>query len=174
MGYQATGKLENFGRLEPMEGALRRTVERVGDRLLERVKFHTPVAKPPPGVDIGEWMRARKGRVPGTLKESWQVGEVTIEADGTYTIPVLTHDEIAPHVEWPTMPHLILPRRPGGWLRFWDKFGRTVYALVVHHPGTHGSFMLTTAIAELALEWQEVGREEMDRWAREQTLLVAA
>lgn len=156
-----------------MRDAQRRTTGRVGDLLLERTRAHTPVAKPPPGA-AAEWLEARK-RAPGTLKDSWLVGEVTVKADGTtYTVPVYTLDPIAPHVEWPTMPHLILPRRPGGWLRFWDRFGGVVFARLVHHPGTHGSFMLTTALAEIALEWQAIGAEEMDRWAHEQAALVAA
>lgn len=166
--YRSEGLLEQFGALEPMRGAQRRTVERVGrEQLLERTKHHTPVAKPPPGV-AAEWVASR-GRMPGTLRESWRVGEVTVELAGeVMSIDVYTHDEIAPFVEWPTMPHLIVPRRPGGMLRFWDKLGNTIYARIVHHTGTKGSYMLTTALAEVAVSWQEIGAEEMERWAREQ------
>lgn len=33
-----------------------------------------------------------------------------------------------------TRPHIILPRKPGGWLRFRSK-GKVVYARMVKHPG---------------------------------------
>lgn len=165
------GSLASFGAGSPMRDAQRRTVERVGDLLLERTKAHTPIAKPPPGHEV-EWLASRK-RLPGSLRESWRVGEVTIVAgDERMTIDVYTNDEIAPFVEWPTMPHIIVPRNPSGMLRFWDNLGSTIYATVVHHTGTKGSYMLTTALAEVAVLWQEVGAEEMETWARDQQALV--
>lgn len=170
MGYRG-GSLESFGAAGPMVEAQRRTVERVGADLLERVKDHTPVAKPPPGVEA-QWLAARK-RIPGTLKESWRCGRATVTLNGhTMEIDVYTHDRVAPHVEYPTMPHLIMPRKPGGMLRFWNKFGETIFARLVHHPGTQGSYMLATALAEVAASWQEIGAQEMEKWAREQAAQV--
>lgn len=171
MGYTSTGKLSGFGRPELMRDAQHRTVERVGRELLHRTVEHTPVAKPPPG-HAAEWLEARK-RAPGTLKESWKCGEVTIELGGeTMSIDVYTHDRIAPYVEYPTLPHIIVPRNPRGMLRFWNALGDTVYAMIVHHTGTKGTYMLTTALAEVAAMWQEIGREELDRWARDTAALV--
>lgn len=172
MGYQSVGKLENFGRVEPFLAMQHRTVDRVGDLLLELTVDGTPVAKPPPGAEA-EWLQARHGRLPGELKKSWRKDVLEVEGS-TMRIAVFTRDPVAPHVEYPTMPHIIVPRRPGGWLRFWNKFGGVVFARLVHHPGTGGSFMLTTALGKVALMWQEIGREELDRWAREQERLVAA
>lgn len=167
MGYRATGKLANFGRTAGMEAAARRTTERVGQELLERTMRHTPVAKPPPGHEE-EWLQSRHGRLPGTLRESWKVGDVTvIERGHTYSVEVYTMDRIAPYVEWPTMPHIIVPHNPSGMLRFWDRLGRTVYARIVMHTGTKGSYMLTTSLAEVAAMWETIGAEEMERWARE-------
>lgn len=167
MSYRQAGSLADFGREEPWRAAQRRTVERVGDELHRRVVEHTPVANPPPGHEA-EWLASRK-RKPGTLKDSWKVGEVTVvSGTDTISIDVYTMDPIAPYVEWPTLPHLIMPRRPGGMLRFWTKGGDTVYATIVHHTGTKGSYMLTTAIAEVAAMWQTIGAEEMNRWAHEQ------
>lgn len=169
MGYTSTGRLAQFGDTTAMLEAQRRTVERVGALLHERVTEHTPVAKPPPGHAV-EWLAARK-RAPSTLRDSWKVGEVTVELDGeTMTIDVYTMDRIAPYVEWPTLPHLIVPRKPGGMLRFWDKLGNTIYATIVHHTGTKGSYMMTTALAEVAQLWQIIGAEEMQRWAREHVI----
>lgn len=171
MGYSAQGSLAGMVDLDLFREMQRRTVKRVGDELHRLTVEHTPVAKPPPGVEA-EWLAARK-RAPGTLKESWKVGEVTIDV-GTesMSIEVYTRDPIAPHVEWPTMPHIILPRRPGGWLRFWNKYGDTIYARIVHHPGTQGSYMLTTSLEEVRISWEAMGGEELDAWAREQTARI--
>lgn len=173
MGYTQHGKLSSFGAEEPMLAAQRRTVERVGDELQKRVTEHTPVAKPPPVDDVREWLAARK-RFPGELKRSWKIGTVKIGAgEHVLEVDVYTNDPIAPYVEWPTMPHLI-QARPGHTLRFWNEVGKTVFAQLVHHPGTKGSYMMTTAIAEVAAMWRTIGAEEMDRWAREQAAQVAA
>lgn len=170
MGYHG-GRLASFGRPELMRDAQRRTVERVGPELHRRTVEHTPVAHPPPG-HAAEWLESRK-RAPGTLKASWRVGEVTVNIAGeVMSIDVYTNDRIAPYVEYPTVPHLIVPRNPGGVLRFWDKLGKTIYATIVHHTGTRGSYMLTTALAEVAAMWRTIGAEEMERWAREATAAV--
>jgi hypothetical protein len=151
-----------------MRAAGRRTTERVGADLRERVRRHTPVAKPPPGA-AGEWEASRGGRPPGTLRESWRVGKVTVRGSGgLMSIDVYTEDPVAPDVEWDTQPHIIRPRGEGGMLRFWTRSGDVVFATIVHHPGTRGVHMLATALVEVAASWQEIGREEMERWAREQ------
>jgi hypothetical protein len=171
MGYKSIGKLENYGRPEPLIEAARRTVERSTALLRQLTHDHTPVAKPPPGHEV-EWMQSRHGRPPGALKESWKVGELeVIDAGRLIRMDVYTNDPVAPYVEWPTLPHIIVPRA-GGMLRFWDQFGHTIYARIVHHTGTKGSYMLTTALAEVAVLWQEIGAEEMEKWAREQERLI--
>lgn len=171
MGYRSSGRLADFGRPELLRAAQRRTVERIGDELHRRTVEHTPVAKPPPGHEA-EWLASRK-RAPGTLRESWKIGEVTVNIAGeVMSIDVYTNDRIAPFVEWPTLPHIIVPHNPRGMLRFWNALGDTIYATIVHHTGTKGSYMLTTALAEVAAMWQEIGAEEMQRWAREATAAV--
>ena len=172
MGYTATHPLEDLFRDEPMLDAGRRTTERVGADLHERVRHHTPVAKPPSPAIAGEWLAARK-RAPGTLRESWMVGRMTITYGGQrMAIDVYTEDPVAPHVEWETAPHLIVPRQKpgehGGVLRFWDHEGNTIFARVVHHPGTRGVHMMSTSLVEVAASWQSIGREEIDRWSQEQ------
>lgn len=167
MGYTADGELADLFLEEPLLAAGRRTVDRVSADLHERVTRHTPVAKPPAASVAAEWEVARK-RIPGTLRESWKIGEVTIEVDGArMTVDVYTDDPIAPHVEWDTQPHLIVPKEPTGVLRYWDSAGGTVFAKVIHHPGTKGAHMMATALVEVAATWQGIGREEMDRWSRE-------
>lgn len=48
-----------------------------------------------------------------------------------------------------SIPHVILPKRRGGRLRFWwAKVGRIVYAKRVNHPGTRPNPYLTRWIKE--------------------------
>lgn len=169
MSYRANHALADLFRPEPLIECAERTTRRVGDDLKERVARHTPVAKPPAGAAAAEWEEARH-RAPGTLRESWKVGEVTVTYDGArMTIEVWTEDPVAPHVEWDTMPHLIVPKdQLKGMLRFWDADGAKVYAHVVHHPGTRGVHMMATALVEVAATWFGIASEEFRRWEREQ------
>lgn len=153
-----------------------RTTEKVGAELKRRVRRHTPVAKMRAAErasygSSAAWVAAR-GRLPGTLKESWQVGEVEVYFSATgerRRIAVYTMDPVAPHVEWDTMPHLILPKKPrrrkedGGWeggVLSIPTAGGMVFAKVVHHPGTRGVHMMATAIAEVAVEWRRIAERE--------------
>jgi hypothetical protein len=174
MGYRGEALVDL---VPPLDRGLRRfgrrAAKKVGDDLHQRVRRHTPVAKPGAAAIMasyggsGAWIRARGGRVPGTLKESWQVGDAEVELTGSaglrYRVPVFTFDPVAPHVEWDTMPHLILPRKPGGVLTI-PTVGGMVFATLVHHPGTRGAHMMATALAEVAASWEATVREE---WATE-------
>jgi hypothetical protein len=126
-----------------------------------RVRRHTPVAKFDAAAaasfdDFDAWIQARRGRKPGTLRDSWKVGEVeVIQAGGEiFRIDVYSLDPIAPHVEYPTIPHPIRAR-PGRVLSI-PTPGGMAYATVVQHPGTQGSFMLATTMQETAVEWQRI------------------
>lgn len=166
MPYRQQGSMADLLDDAPIDQAARRTTERVGHLLHERVTFHTPVAVLPPGGTIDE----RDGRRPGTLKDSWKVGEMTVAMDGQgYSIDVYTDDPIAPYVEYPVAPHEIRPRRPDGMLRFRGRDGSVIYAKLVHHPGHFGAFMMATSLAEVAAQWQAIGKEELDRAMREWT-----
>lgn len=190
MGYSSDKPLESLFDQEPMRAATRRTVERVRSRLREEVKKRTPVAQPPPGLTATQFAGSR-GRAPGTLRESWVEGDVTptktpLGVEG-FAADVLTEDPIAPHVEYPTRPHVIRPspgraaasvlatgkpRLPGtsphARLRFVNRFGKVIYAAEVHHPGTQGVHMMRDSLVEIDATWQDrEGAEEMDRWARE-------
>jgi hypothetical protein len=186
MSYRQEGSFDEMFRDEPMLAAGRRTAERVGSDLRARVAHHTPIAHPPPGVDIAEWQASRGGRAPGTLARSWEE-EPVVARGGHFEKSVLTHDRIAALVEWETRPHTIRPRpdrapativetgRPRGTvedgraaLRF-EGHGGVTYAREVHHPGTRGAHMMATALTEVAaFGFPAIGREEMERWAREQ------
>ena len=170
MGYRSDGSLADLFDVSTVDRMADRITERVGDYMHERVQHHTPVSEPPPGVGLGEWVEARGGRDPGHLKRSWRKGPVKTEvgaAGEKRTIEVYTRDPVAPHVEWPTRPHLIHARR-ASVLRFWDLAGGAVFARYVEHPGTQGSFMMTQTLAETEGAWQIVARQALDEVAREE------
>lgn len=191
MGYSATAPLEAMFDAAPLERSCRRIAERSLELLHSEVKRRTPVGKLPPGVTA-----KMVGRVPGTLKESWQTSgvDVGVSPGGTarFSGEEYTLDPIGPHVEWPTRPHVIRPRLdrepasvvatrrprrsghdPMARLRFVSMGGRVVYAREVHHPGTQGTHMMRDALAEVDASWEaRVGQGEVERWAREQAKLV--
>lgn len=172
MAYRQVGKLADFGKQDAMIEAQRRTVDRVGSLMLDRVILHTPVAKPPAPQIAEQWLAERK-RVPGTLKASWRQDGIRLEGS-VMSVDVYTHDSIARFVEFPTLPHVIVPKN-GGMLRFYAQgSGDLVYASIVHHTGTKGSYMLATTIGEVAVEWRAIGAEEMERWAVDQRAAIAA
>jgi len=57
-------------------------------------------------------------------------------------------DPLFPYVEYPTRPHLIVPRA-GGWLR-WVAGGSAHFARTVHHPGTKGRNVIDPILAAAA------------------------
>jgi hypothetical protein len=165
VSYRANASLESLAKPERVLHAGHGIAERSGAMLRDRAALHSPVAKPPPGA-WAEWIGSRK-RLPGELKRSWRVGDVVMIGGERFRIEAFTRDPVAPFVENDTQPHLILPRKPGGHLRFWDRHGAIQFAKLVHHPGTRGQHMMSTALTELAVHWHDIAREEVDRWARE-------
>lgn len=145
----------------------RRATKAVGDELKDRVQVHTPVAKQTKEIrasygSLEEWVHARR-REPGELRDSWRVGpvEVILEGGESFSIDVYTRDPVAPFVEYPTRPHVIRARKLGGVLTIPTAHGMR-YATMVHHPGTQGSYMLMTALAEIAAEWRGIVEREWE------------
>lgn len=143
----------------------RAIVDEVGKFLLDRVQHHTPVHVPLPGQEnfnaktVHERWRERGGRRPGTLRDSWYRNEVVVAEGDLFVVTVATDDPIAPYVEYPTRPHVIRPKDPDGYLRFRVKpDGHVVFAQVVQHPGTEGSYMMQKALADVRGEWQAIAR----------------
>lgn len=146
-----------------------RATREVGDDLRRRVRRHTPIAKPGAAEIMASygsssaWIRARGGRTPGTLWESWRVGEVQVLLGGRVrSVEVYTLDPVAPHVEWDTIPHIIAVKRARALTI--PTRGGMVYAKVVNHPGTRGVHMMATALLEVAASWERTVASE---WARE-------
>lgn len=175
MGYHG-GELVDLA--APLDRGVKRfasaTTHDVGRELRRRVRHHTPVAKETAAVrasfsSLGAWISARGGREPGELRDSWKVGEVEVVLAGgeRRRVDVYTLDPVAPHVEWPTQPHLILPKRPGGVLTVPTRHGM-VFATAVHHPGTRGVHMMATALAEIAVEWRRIAARQWSNETRSQ------
>lgn len=169
MGYTATGSLEDLAPTpDSIERLALRVVRRVGARLAELVAEYTPVSDDP--------FRQFPGRLPGTLKRSWQLGTVDI-AGRRYSITVDTDDEVAPHVEWDTAPHRIRPKPERvaaaaakgrrAMLRWWDRnTGQMVFAHEVLHPGTSGAHMMARALQKIEdTEFERIMREELASWS---------
>lgn len=156
----------------PLERATRRlgrdATEQIGEDLKRRVRRHTPVAKQTPEIRASygsreEWIVAR-GREPGTLRDSWIVGEVKMTRGTRYSVPVLTYDPVAPNVEWETSPHFIVPKRAQRLTI--PTVGGMVLSGGVEHPGTRGAHMMAIAIAEIASSWQGIASREWAQIAR--------
>jgi hypothetical protein len=151
----------------------RRTTEKVGDDLKRRVRRHTPVAKPGAAAIVASygsssaWIRARGGRRPGHLKDSWENTPVQ-ERGGVrglrFVVATLTRDPIAPHVEYPTRPHLIRAKRAGALTI--PTIGGMVLRDSVQHPGTQGSYMMAKALQEVAGTWRATAVREWSDEAR--------
>ena len=166
MGYRSNKRIEDLFDDKPLRRMQRRVIERTAEFARERAEFHSPVADVPEGVSAPEFVRSRGGRRPGTLKKSWRVGEVVVTQGGArMTMEVYSIDPLAELVEFPTQPHLIVPKNADGVLAF-PMNGRIVFAKIVRHPGTRGAFMLTTALREADAELERIAREELDLWAR--------
>lgn len=59
-----------------------------------------------------------------------------------------------------TAPHVIVPRRPGGVLRFEAASGEVVYTARVNHPGTRGQPFMSEGAAQAALEHDFIYTDE--------------
>jgi hypothetical protein len=174
VGYHG-GKLEDFA--PALDAGVRRFAERttrkVGDDLQERVKGYTPVAKASAAVlasypGIAAWATARK-RTPGTLRESWEQSPVRRIEGAVFRVKVATSDPVAPHVEWNTKPHVILPKHARA-LTVPTVLGMTFRAGVLH-PGTTGKHMMARALADIRVTWAWIAERE---WREEARTLLRA
>lgn len=165
MGYVG-GELSELTDETPIRRFGARMTRKAGSHLRDRVARHTPVAKAFEHETAAAFVSRRGGRAPGTLKRSWRVGEVEVLYDGTvFRVDVYTNDPVAPYVEWDTRPHIIVPKDPEGMLVFETAQG-TVFAKLVHHPGTTGAHMMATAIAEVAETWRALAKRELRETTR--------
>lgn len=149
-------------------------VDKVGDDLLDGVKFRTPRAQLPQAYrgDIAAWIEDRGGRKPGTLRERWRRTGVLGTAGAGLKVVVFNPDPVARLVEWNTRPHLIMAKmrtREGGGtyqglLRY--PMGPVFrYNVEVWHPGTQGQHMMRNSLAEIEATWSATGERVLDLFA---------
>lgn len=122
-------------RLDPV--AVRAELNRIGNRDAERVAR-----------DIAAAAQRYAPRVSGRLASS-----ITVSKAFSLKGPLWRVDAnvpYAPFVEEDTRPHVIRPRKPGGVLRF-KVGGQTVFARIVHHPGTKGQHFLGRATRDVGI-----------------------
>jgi hypothetical protein len=170
VGYSANAQLQQLFASGPLERACVRATRRVGRMITEGAADRTPVARRPRAVGRAEWIAARGGRVPGTMKESWETGDVERPGVHTFAIDSFTLDPAAPHVEWDTVPHIIR-RKKAGALRFWDDVS-IHFREAVNHPGTTGKHMMRDSLSEAEIRQRSILEAELEVWAREQLRLV--
>lgn len=176
MGYTGGSLIDAFP--DFIGEASDRIAERVGDELKEEVSYRTPVAEIPlayladrkAGGRSG-WIKDRKGRQPGTLKESWIVTPVEHRGE-LVTVSVETEDPVALFVEHDTRPHLIrakhlTPKGNPGYLRF-PQGAQFIFRHQVQHPGTSGVHMMRDSLAELEVRWPQIAEEVLEEIAAEQ------
>lgn len=105
-----------------------RNTEQVADQVVSRAKVLAPVDT---------------GRLRGSIKKR---RKFTVRGPGW---EVFTNVEYAPYVENGTRPHIIRPRTKKA-LRF-RVGGQTVFATIVHHPGTKAQPFLSRAVREVGI-----------------------
>jgi hypothetical protein len=169
MGYTQKGDLVALFDPELARRTVRLMAERGGEALLVRVTDNTPVSYHGLALQYGGFGHELQ-RAPGTLKRSWRKHPAEPSHDrvnGGWRVEVDSSDPIAAYVEWDTRPHVIMPKLPGGRLRFrtWPT-GEVVYAKVVHHPGTTGQHMMGLAVHAIQLGFEEIVSPELHEWAR--------
>ena len=96
----------------------------------------------------------------GTLKKSGSVIYGSLSASVGYNTPY------AKYVHEGTAPHIILPKKPGGYLRF-ETDGQVVYARRVKHPGYRGNPYLRDAVESTRPTWGALIRRQLRlAWTR--------
>lgn len=167
MSYSQKGSLVDMLDVDLARETVLHMADVGGDWLLERAILNTPVSYTGLALNYQGFGAAR---TPGTLKRRWRRGPVEPILHGMHggaRVPVENTDPIASFVEYPTAPHVIRPKLPGGVLVFrtWPT-GELVHAKVVHHPGTHGQYMLTLAVNAAEIAFDEIVRRPLEEWAR--------
>ena len=99
----------------------------LAEQFLNVIRDRTPVGK-------STW--GERTEPSGGTQKSWTVHVLQNDVHGVrWQINPEGHEDIVTFLEFGTAPHVITPKNPGGVLVF-EVGGETVFARIVHHPGT--------------------------------------
>lgn len=147
MGYQGA-KLAPMFDPEVARATARKLVEKGREELLAETVRNTAVDDSP-----------FPSRMRGTARASWKplpiAGPVVLPGEEVYETGIRSEDPVTSYLEYGTgeygpyhRPYLILPKNPGGYLRFYSrKSSSWVFAKSVMHPGIHPQRPLATGVA---------------------------
>lgn len=135
---------EVFYTLKAFEGPVGLHIAKLARQVTRTSKRYANVS---PAGDI------EAGRPPGYMRAKirWDRGRDVIGVYADISSPARTPDgdPYAYFMEVGTRAHIIRPRNPNGWLRWFGSDGRVHFARVVHHPGTRPYAYLRRALGTL-------------------------
>jgi hypothetical protein len=160
------GRLAPWFRTGPNDRFCERLAERGGKRFTEAARAMSPV---------GEYV---DGRVGGRLKAGWRelpvtrgirMGRPSWESGTENSVHYAIYVENGTCLWGPKhAKYLIVPRKPGGWLRWIDpETMEPVFARVVHHPGIKPQHITQRAAAAVELSFDSMAAPLLKEWARE-------
>lgn len=127
--------------LRGVDGPVARKLARCGEIVTQGAKRRAPVSP-----------RGSGGRPSGYLRSKigWELHRDAIGLYVDIASPARTPqgEPLGLFMEVGTRPHVIRPKKPGGWLR-WVSGGKVHFARVVHHPGTSPQPHLRPALEDL-------------------------
>lgn len=169
MGLTMQGQLHD---LFPdfVEEAAREIATRTQEEMKDGVERRTPTAKVPFAYhgDVSAWIKDRRGRKPGTLRDRWEAEPVEHLPNDVYRAGVVNRDPIASLVEDDTRPHTIRSKKPTGVLRFPQGMD-FIFRTEVHHPGTEGVHMMRDTLAVTEARWQQIANEVLNEIAQRES-----
>lgn len=128
-------KADNRRLMEDIKKAVRNAADAAAQHAMSNL-----ILAPPYKVRSGRLLRNTKYRVTGR---------------NTVTVTFRANTPYASYIELGTKPHIIKARSGKRLKFFWEKVGKTVYPLAVHHPGTKATHFLRITRNQAAVYFQE-------------------
>ncbi|WP_436759329.1 hypothetical protein [Streptosporangium sp. V21-05] len=128
--------------LHGKDGPVGRLMARYGEIVTQGAKRRAPVSP-----------RGSGGRPSGYLRSKigWELGrdEIGLYVDIASPARTPQGEPYGLFVEVGTRPHVIRPKKPGGWLRWVGSDGKVRFTRKVNHPGTSAQPHLRPALEDL-------------------------
>lgn len=173
VSYHATKSLASLADPALVDRAADRITHDTGSAMVANMKERTPVAKAPGGgLSVEDWLRGRSGRRPGTARESWRETPVERLGDDRRRVSAESRDKVVEFLNDGTPPHTIRARNAGALAFPSATHANTEDGMVVvnrvQHPGTPPLAIVDRGLAATAADFERIGREGVERWARDQ------